>query len=62
MAVDTGAAPSDTTEDIQAENDRLKAKLAAEISSREKLEVKRTELLTEAKRNKRLTRLIEAAG
>jgi hypothetical protein len=63
MTVDTGAAPStETTSDAQAEVDRLKAKLAAEVSSREKLEAKRVELLTEAKRNKRLTRLVEAAG
>jgi hypothetical protein len=62
MAVDTGAAPSEATDDLQSEVDRLKAKLSAEISSREKLEAKRNELLTEAKRNKRLTRLIEVAG
>lgn len=63
MAVDTEAAPStETTDDPQVEVERLKAKLAAEATSRQKLEAKKEELMDEVKRSRRISKMLEPLG
>jgi len=56
------AAPDLDTETLKAELDKAQRKAAAAEESVRKLEQKRTEALDEAKRLKRVAKLIEAAG
>ncbi len=63
MSAETGSPVADQDIDsLAGEVERLKAKLAAESSSRSKLEAKKEELMDEIKRTRRVSRLLEGAG